>query len=209
MRTIALLSQKGGTGKTTATLGLAVQAARCGLAVGVVDLDPQANATGWRDRREAADVAVISCVPARLRIVLDGMRRGGVQLALIDTPGRLEAMLVEAARAADLVLIPMRLGIFDAETLPAVRNVLGLAGGTPALLVLNGLHTSATRLADESKRRVAAGAGIPVSPVHLCQRAEYGSAPDFGLMPQETDPDGGAARELAALYDVVMRTVPQ
>ena len=45
MAVVAVANQKGGVGKTTVTLGIADAAARRGLAVLVVDLDPQANAT--------------------------------------------------------------------------------------------------------------------------------------------------------------------
>lgn len=200
MQTIAVIGQKGGTGKTTIALGLAVEAARQGVPVAVVDLDPQANAASWRDRREADDVAVVSCVPARLPHTLKGLREGGVLLCIIDSAGRLDTHGVDAARVADLVLVPSRVGIFDAETLPAVKNLLAIAGVRRAAVVVNGAHPSATLAAEAAKAILSQAAGIPAAPVHLCQRAEYATAPATGQMPQETDHEGRAAAELAALY---------
>ena len=51
MKTIAILSQKGGAGKTTLALHLAVAAVQAKRQVAVVDLDPQASAIGWKDSR--------------------------------------------------------------------------------------------------------------------------------------------------------------
>jgi Mrp family chromosome partitioning ATPase len=60
MFTISLIGQKGGTGKTTVALGLAVAAARAGYATAIVDLDPQASAARWKDRRADENPAVVS-----------------------------------------------------------------------------------------------------------------------------------------------------
>ena len=53
MNTIAIISQKGGAGKTTVALHLAVSSTRAGRNTAIIDLDPQASAS-WGDRREAA-----------------------------------------------------------------------------------------------------------------------------------------------------------
>ena len=108
MFTIAIIGQKGGTGKTVAAIGLAVASIRAGLSTVLIDLDPQATASKWKDRREDENPAVVSAQATRLRPVLDASRKADIDLAIIDTAGRSDDSALNAARAADLVLIPCR-----------------------------------------------------------------------------------------------------
>ena len=81
MKTIAIISQKGGTGKTTLTTGLAVEAAAAGRKTLILDIDPQANAANWGDRREDKErPAVVSCQPGRLPQALQAAKENGAQL---------------------------------------------------------------------------------------------------------------------------------
>ncbi len=82
MFTISIIGQKGGTGKTTTALGLAVAAAQAGHDVAVIDLDPQATAAKWKDRREEENPPVVSAQASRLRQTLDAAEKGGVEVGL-------------------------------------------------------------------------------------------------------------------------------
>jgi chromosome partitioning protein len=77
MKVLAIQSQKGGAGKTTLAINLAVAAEQAALATIVLDLDPQASAMGWRDSRTAETPAVVSIVPARLPASLQAAKQGG------------------------------------------------------------------------------------------------------------------------------------
>lgn len=206
MRTIAIIGQKGGTGKTTTTLGLAVCAELAGFTTAVLDLDPQTNAANWKDRREADAPAVESIQPGRLRQTLKAAEANGADFVFIDTPGKSDTAAIEAARVADLVLIPVRPQIFDLETLSAVRDALRVAGSPAAYVVLNGIHPSASRSPDEQREVIAQAFDLPVCPVHLSHRAAFAEAPATGKTPQETDPHGKAAAELAALFRFIDQT---
>lgn len=202
MFTIALIGQKGGTGKTTATIELAVTAARTGESVAVIDLDPQTNAANWRDRRKdtAENPAVVSTQIGRLKQTLDAAREGGADLALIDTPGKADNVAIAAARMADLVLIPCLGTMFNMETLPGVRDIVRAAGDPPAFVLYNGIPPLGTRIAEELKKLTKAHCGLEACPVHLTRRSSYENAPDLGKAAREIDPEGRVATEIESLY---------
>ena len=85
MLTIALVSQKGGAGKTTLALNLAVASELAGQPAVIVDIDPQASAAAWADSREGETPVVVSAQAARLAEVLDTAREHAAALTLIDT----------------------------------------------------------------------------------------------------------------------------
>ena len=201
MFTVAIIGQKGGTGKTVAAIGLAVASTRAGWSTVLVDLDPQATAARWKDRREDENPAVISAQASRLLPVLDAARKSGADLAVIDTAGRNDDSALAAARAADLVLIPCRPHMVEIETLAAVKDLVMLAGNPPAFVLLNGIHPTATKQADEARELVQSAFGLKCCPVHLCHRSAYAEAPTTGKTPQELDPDGKAALELQRLFE--------
>jgi chromosome partitioning protein len=203
MFVIAIVGQKGGTGKTTASLCLAVSAAKAGQAAVIIDLDPQANAANWKDRRTGENPAVIAAPVSRLKQTLQTAQSYGAEFVVIDTPGKSDSAAVEAARAAHLVLVPVRPQIFDLETLPGVRDLLRVAGDAPAYVVLNGLHPQAKKQADDAKAMIEQTTGFRVCPFHLCHRSNYAEAPTTGGTPQELDPDGKAADEIERLYKFI------
>ncbi len=207
MFTISVIGQKGGTGKTTVALGLAVAIARTGKTVAIIDLDPQASASKWKDRREDENPAVVSAQASRLSPTLDTAKTAGVDFVIVDTAGRNDDSALISARAADLVLIPTRSTIIELEVLPAARDLVMLAGNPPAFVVLNGVHPQASKQAEEVRATVHELYGLKVSPVHLCQRNSYSEAFVSGKTAQELDHEGKAAAELDGLYQFVREFV--
>ena len=108
---------------------LARQAERIdGRSVAVVDLDPQASATNWSERREAETPVVASSTPVRLEAVLSAAEQQGADLVLIDTPPRADQTAISAAKVADLVIIPCRPAILDLETVATTIELVRSAG---------------------------------------------------------------------------------
>ena len=200
MRVVAIVGQKGGTGKTTIATGLATAAYLNGAKASIIDLDPQTNASDWFERREAPAPDVASIQPGAIRRTLDAARTLGMDWVFIDTPGKMDSASTEAAKHADLVLIPSQAQIFAVDTLQPLKTLLDMAGNPRAFVVLNMVHPNAkSRVADDAAA-ITAGYGIEVAPVHLSMRSAFGEAPALGKTPQETEPHGRAAHELAALF---------
>ena len=103
MKTVAILSQKGGTGKTTLALHLAVAAERRNIPVVVLDLDPQASAAAWKDSRADESPSVTSIQSSRLGKALEVAESAGAALVIIDSAPHSADAAIAAAEAADLI----------------------------------------------------------------------------------------------------------
>jgi chromosome partitioning protein len=198
MKVLAILSQKGGAGKTTLALNLAMQAETEGKTAAIVDLDPQASATGWGDNREDESPAVVSAQAARLGHVLEAARNGGAHLTIIDSAPHSESTALAAARAADYVLIPCRPGILDLRAISDTIDIVRLAK-TPVAVVLNAVPPRGQSIAMEAEQAIASY-DVPVVPVHIGHRAAFVHSLTAGQTVQDYEPDGKAAREIKQLH---------
>ena len=203
LQVIAVVAEKGGVGKTTLALTLAVAAVQAGRKVAVFDLDPQATAAQWTDRRENEFPWVVATPATRLDAAMANAKGQGVDFVVIDTPPHAGTDAVEAARRSDLVLVPVEPHLYTLETLPKLGNLLNLAGGTPALFVV-------CKAAIQGKEGQDAAAyikeqGFDVCPVTLHLRAAHRHAGNVGLTAQEYEPKGKAADESLQLYTYTMK----
>ena len=205
MEVIALVAQKGGVGKTSIAVALAVEAVGEGQTVVVLDADPQASACRWRDRRQDAAPVVMDVQPARLEHAIKAAVEQGVDLVVIDTPPRSESAALEAARVANLVVIPCRAQILDLETIPAAQRLLALAGDPPAVSVLNAVPPRGPRAGEARKALVRFG--LPVCPYTLGHRAAWGDAGALGLGVTEYARRGRAADEVGLVVRWLARVL--
>ena len=200
MKILAVIGQKGGNAKTTTALGVAVAATAAGKTVAVIDLDPQPSAANWGDRRGITDSpAVIACPAARLRPVLDGARNQGVDLVIIDTPGKSADASIEAAKVADMVLLPVQPHLGDIETLRNVKDILTLAGNPHAAVVVSRARLQGRRHIEAVEAVKAMG--FEVCPVVMFDRAAHYDAGMVGKTATEFAPGSKAAEEMLALYE--------
>jgi chromosome partitioning protein len=204
MKTVAIISQKGGAGKTTLALHLAVAAEQSGFPAAVIDLDPQASATGWGDHRQQEKPAVASTQASRLAQVLAAAQDAGASIALIDTAPHSETAALAAARSSDLVLIPCRPAILDLRAINSTIDLVKLAK-KPAVVVLNSVPPRGT-LGEDADQAIEVY-GIDVCPVRIGQRAVFIHSLTEGLTAQEYEPDGKGAREIRHLYKWLCRQV--
>ena len=202
LRTLALISQKGGSGKTTLALALAAAHELAGGQAAVIDLDPQGSATVWGRLREGVPPVVIAAHPPRLARLVEAAADAGASLVVIDTAPREAGGAAEAARLADLVMIPCRPSTIDLAAIPATLAAIGMAD---ALAVLNASPPRGPWTAQAADAVRAFGIGL--APVTLGARVAHAKAFTLGRTAQETEPASPAAREIADLYRWAMEAV--
>lgn len=197
MQTIAVISQKGGSGKTTLALHLAVASQVAGRDTAVIDLDPQASAAKWSDRREAEVPVVLSAHASRLPNEIDRVQKAGCEILLLDTAPHSDSAALEATKFADLVLVPCRPAILDME---AISNTLDLvrASETPVYVVMNAVAPQGNE-AQEAAEAIA-DLDASVCPVQLVSRVAFSRSLITGQTAQEFEPDGKAAQEVSKLH---------
>ena len=197
MKVVAVLSEKGGAGKTTLAVHLATAAHLAGQNSAILDLDPQGSAYAWADRRKG-DPEALAIQPVALAGILDKLRQRGDALAVLDTGRDSNNAGYTAAKAADLVLIPCRAGGFDFLALGRTLDLCRLAGKRP-FVVLNAIHPRASS-ATADAQEVLAGLDCELAPVLLHDRADFRAASVAARSAQEIEPEGKAAAEIAELF---------
>jgi chromosome partitioning protein len=208
MYVIALLSQKGGGGRTTLSVSLATAAEEEGKQTLIVDLDPQATACKWGDRRRADSPIVLDAQAARLVNALAKAREGGIQLAIIDTPPRSAEAALAAAKLADLIVMPIRPQMYDIETVPNTLELIATASRgrpepIPVIALLNAIPSRGSR--HEQAKDALISLGVNVCSKTIGHRSGFGDAAALGLSVIEHDPTGRAAAEIREAYFELMR----
>jgi chromosome partitioning protein len=198
MQTLALVCQKGGSGKTTLAVHLAVEAAAAGQRTLIMDLDPQASAARWADRRKPSpidiDVAVESA--ARLDAALQVALKEGYDLVVLDTAPHADQAALRVARAADIILVPVRCSILDLDAVGTTMDLCALAR-RPFRLVINAAPIRSRVIQDtiDTIKKL----GGEVCPVTIRERVAFRHAMVDGRVAREFEPEGAAAAEIAAL----------
>jgi chromosome partitioning protein len=205
MQVVTVITQKGGSGKTTLALSLAVAAMQAGQNVVIIDVDSQATASVWADRREGKPPVVIPTLAARLPHVLKTAAETGVDLVVIDTPPRAEQAALAAARVSELVLIPCRAKLFDLETVATTLELIRSTGSRHIAAVLNAISARGTRHTDA--KALLEGLGIPVCPTALGNREAFSDATIRGQVALEYEPAGKAAIETQLVYQFMCNLV--
>jgi chromosome partitioning protein len=197
MRTIALVSAKGGGGKTTLAASLAVAAMEAGERPFLIDMDPQASLIAWGNRRTADLPPVDSIEWKRLSAALAGLEREGYTLAIVDTWGIDGASTTEAMRAADLTLVPARPSAIDVmANTPTVAALARLE--RPYALILNACTPGWTaRVAEACAALSKLG---PLVPRPIVARTDHMDAVAAGLGVTEYSIAGRAAEEVRELW---------
>ncbi|HUC51225.1 MAG TPA: AAA family ATPase [Xanthobacteraceae bacterium] len=205
MRTIALLTQKGGAGRTTLAASLSVAAAHAGERVIALDLDPQASLLRWGKRREAANAPnKVMTEPLerdrlpRLRAILEGLAGAGFTMAIFDTAAADGAAANVVTEIADLCLLPTRPTCLDVDATAATFRAVYLAK-RKAAFVLNQCPPNYRSSRTSESAEGLTHLGIVAEPP-LCARMDFQDAIEAGLGVTEYARGGHAAHEIEALW---------
>ena len=199
MKTIAVISQKGGAGKTTLAINLAGAAEEQGLSPVIIDLDPQASAKIWAKLRGKESPIVICTVPKMLGEAIATAREHGADVCIIDTAPHSETAALEAAKAADMVLIPCRPSMIDLQAVSTTVDIVKLAGRPEAMFLINCVRPGDKTLPSEAAAALQKH-GIPVCDLRLTLRSDCIHALSAGQGITEFAPASPAAEEIRQLF---------
>lgn len=183
MKTIAIVSRKGGVGKSTLTINLAVAAQNSTI----IDTDSQASCADWGDRRNAKPPEVITVPASRVRVAL---KKCQTDWAFIDTQPSAEASLIEIAKESDICIIVLRPGQLELDalgsTLAAIR-----AAEAKAVFCINQAHpqSNLSELVAGLEHHYQVGSLIR-------SRADFPASVAEGMSVVEWNPEGKAALEI-------------
>lgn len=205
-KVITVAQQKGGAGKTTLAVNLAVCFVRQGLRVALIDSDPQGSLGRWfmtrLDRLGAPDLEFSTASAWGVGYECKKLRQSH-DIVIVDTPPKVDSDLRPALREADLVLIPVAASHVDLWATDGVLDLVARESGR-ALIVLNRM-TSGTRLSDEVA--LAAEGVAQVASARLVNRVAFAETLGQGLAAAEGR--GAAATEAKALAAEVLAVLAE
>lgn len=200
MFTVAIATNKGGSGKTTLSINLAVAAGDNAL---VVDLDPQASSVVWSEQREAEPPGVLGIQGYQLEKVLKSAKANGAEWAFIDTAPHSESTALAACRNADLVLCPCRPSLADIRALTHTVDLVNLAKAQ-GIVVLNAIPTAGLKV---DAQNALQSVGLPLCPISIGQRVAFNHSFTAGQGVTEYEPSGKAASEIMQLWRWVVKNI--
>ncbi|HSX77930.1 MAG TPA: ParA family protein [Candidatus Saccharimonadia bacterium] len=200
MQILTIASQKGGTGKTTLSAHLAVEAELAGAGpVAVVDTDPQGSLAAWWNTRVAATPLFAAVNIAQIEAHLARLRAQGINLVIIDTPPQRIETIEAANIAADLVLIPARPSPHDLRAVATLVDIVEQSA-KPFCFVVNGATPRSTIATDAVRALAEHG---KVAPVTIHHRVDFAVSMIDGRTVGELAPQSRSAEEITSLWKYV------
>jgi chromosome partitioning protein len=196
MKVITLVTQKGGSGKSTICVSLAVAAHEAGHAVCILEMDRQATVTQWAKERHGMDPEVAPITADRLERALERLRTVECDFVFLDTPGIDSPGTNLAIKAADLCLVPCR---------PTPADLKGVGPTLSAIyrmekefaFVLNQTPPKGIRIRETAEGLASLGV---LADVNIVMRNDHQDAMGKGKGVTEFNPQGAAADEIRRLW---------
>jgi chromosome partitioning protein len=204
---IAIVSSKGGVGKTTVTQCLAVEALRQGLPAAIIDADPQRSAADWGDQRAQADLdapAVIALGPQALTKVVTELEKRGAAMVFIDTPPHSAPAINAALDVSTGSVMVTRPNPMDLRALEATWDIVSRMKKPSAAVFTQtppGSRAKALSLAQGRLKEL----GAPYCPIPITYTLSFPYAQAEALAVQEREPTGKARAEIAEIWGWMKR----
>lgn len=208
MNVVVFASRKGGSGKSTLAAHLAAHAHKPSRPFLLIDADPQGSLTLWCHLRKRHDLP-LKTAQRGIADIVKAAKRDGTEWVFIDTAPNMSASVTEAIRAATLVVIPCRPGLFDLE---AIKDTVEYARESrkPFAVVINAAPPKRQDVeapAVAHARKTLAELHIPVWGGQITQRAAFSLALEEGEGAKEYDADSFAAAEIGRLWAAIEKSV--
>lgn len=198
MHVLAFVSQKGGSGKTTLSGHIAVEAEKTGYgSVVLIDTDPQGSLTAWWNERKADTPAFAKSDITRLLNDIARLRAKGFDLAIIDTPPAMTAAIQNVVAVSDLVVVPTRPSPHDLRAVGATVELVEREG-KPLVFVVNAANKRARITADAA---VALSQHGTVAPITIHQRTDFAVSMIDGRSVGELNPNSPSKEEINHLWE--------
>jgi len=197
LHTVVIASQKGGSGKTTLSGHLAVEAERAGFGpVALIDTDPQGSLSQWWNARAAEAPGFVKVGSLELEDALMELEESGVKLAVVDTPPAITGAISKVVACADLVLVPTRPSPHDLRAVGATVDIAERFH-KPLVFVVNDA-TPRARITGEAA--VALSQHGTVAPVIIHHRVDFAASMVDGRTVGEVVADSRSAEEVRDLW---------
>lgn len=207
MKIISFVSQKGGSGKTTLAIHMAVVAQMARERVVLIDLDPQRSASVWGENRKSPTPVVATATPDELPKLIDIGEREKMTLAVLDTAPHSNLATATVARWSDLMIIPCRPSVLDLAAVESTADI-AKAAGKSACFVLNACKTRGAEV--EEARAYLEARGFPVLG-EVSDRVIFARSLATGRTAYEydTDPEHKAGSEMVAIWAAIRKKLKE
>ncbi len=196
MKAITFVTQKGGSGKSTLCISLAVAAQEAGASVCILEMDRQATISDWAENRATATPEVAQIDATQIDAVMAQLADTAYDYVFIDTPGVDSTGTLSAIRAADLCIIPCRPTPADLRAFkPTLAAVYRLE--KKFAFVLNQTPPRSYRIRDAADGLAVLGI---LPDVNIVARTDHQDALGVGQGVTEFNPKGQAAQEVRRLW---------
>jgi len=204
MKALAFVTQKGGSGKSTLCINLAVAAQEAGQSVCILEMDRQATVSDWAENRASQTPEVAQIDATQLDTVLTRLAKSHYDYVFIDTPGVDSQGALAAIRAADLCIVPCRPTPADLRAFkPTLAAIYRLE--KKFAFVLNQTPPRSYRVRDAADGLAVLGV---LPDVNIVMRNDHQDAIGHSKGVTELNPKGAAAQEIRRLWSwIEKRTI--